>query len=468
VFFAPIKSPSLPTLVERLLSSDLASLIRSISNDQQVWLVGGALRDHFLDLREPDLDFAVDGAAISLACRIADALEVPYYELDKQRDAARVLLPERGTLDMARLRAPTIEEDLSLRDFTMNAMAVSLDDPDRLIDPLGGLQDLKDSVLRTCRPDSIDSDAVRSLRAIRLSSSLTLRIEDQSKEQIRRSAAALSACAAERRRDELSKMLDPMLAATAMRLMRRLELLPGVLPEQGSLTSDAWERTLRIVESLSALMGAVVGGFAPERVSGLHLAEMSLRLGRFREGLGEHLRSTLSGGHRSSQILYLAAMHSETDDASGTVYSRARDLRYSEAESVRARNIARHRERASELESGISDLGAHRYFRECGAAGVEAAMLYLAISLSRSTTQDVWELKVNVVRKLLEAWFERHDQIVNPPRLLNGDELARALGLRPGPMIGELLLAISEEQVEGTIESDDEALEFARDQLLAP
>ncbi|MFQ5923695.1 MAG: hypothetical protein ACE5M4_12710, partial [Anaerolineales bacterium] len=250
----------MPTLVERLLPPDLAALIRSQSSGQQVWLVGGALRDHFLDLGQPDLDFAVDDRAISLARGLADALEAPCYVLDEQRDAARVMLPGRGTLDFARLRAPTIEADLRYRDFSMNALAVDLDDPERLIDPLGGLQDLKDRVLRACAHDSIERDAIRSLRAVRLSAGLTLRLDDRTKEQVRQSAAALSACAAERRRDELSKMLESGWVASAMRLMRRLGLLPGVLPEQAALASKAWDRTLRIVDRLADLMGAVAGG----------------------------------------------------------------------------------------------------------------------------------------------------------------------------------------------------------------
>ena len=453
----------MPTLVERLLPSDLAALIRSQSNGQQVWLVGGALRDHFLHLKQPDLDFAVEDRAISLARGLADALEVPCYVLDEQRDAARVMLPGQGTLDFARLRAPTIEADLRHRDFSMNALAVDLDDPERLIDPLGGLQDIKDRLLRACSDDSIERDVIRSLRAVRLSAGLKLRLENRTKEQVRQSAAALSACAAERRRDEFSKMLESGSVATAMRLMRRLDLLPGVLPEHAALASSAWNQSLRIVDRLADLMGAMVEGSEP---GNLPQAEMSLRLGRYRIGLGEHLATTFRGGHRASQILYFAALHSEVGDAQDTVYVRARELRYSEVEAARARSIVRNRERAGDPEGGMTALGAHRYFRECGSAGVEAVLLYLASSFARSPPQDEWEHKVNVANKLLGAWFENYERIVDPPRLMRGNELASALDLRPGPIIGELLAAIAEGQVEGRIESAAEALELARQRLL--
>ena len=458
-----IKSPSLPTLVDQLIPSDLAGLIRSKANDQSVWLVGGAIRDHFLELTQPDLDFAVDGDAIVLARELADALSVPCYVLDSERDTARVVLLEHATLDFARLRAPTIEEDLQLRDFSMNAMAVGLDKPDRLVDPLGGLQDLKDKILRACAEDSIEKDAIRALRAIRLSASLTLRLESQTKEQIRKAADILSESAAERRRDELSKMLEAEWAATAMRLLRRLELLPSVLPQQASMPDDTWERTLHVVSRLAELIGAVASGFEPERMGNLPLAELSLKLGRFRLRLGDRLGSTMFGGHHVSQILLLAALHTEAEDAKGSAYVSARDLRYSEAEASMARSIVRWRLRARGIEDGNSDLEAHRYFRDCGATGIEAALLNLAILLAKSPTQDVLEEQVGVVRKLFEAWFELRDEIVKPVQLLRGDELATALNLDPGPVIGELLAVIAEEQVEGRVTSKGEALAFARD-----
>jgi len=453
----------LPTLVEQLLESDLAELIRSKSNDQQVWLVGGALRDHFLQIIQPDLDFAVNSDAISLARGLADAMDVPCYVLDEQRDTARVMLPEQATLDFARLRAPTLEADLRLRDFSINSMAVDLNQPDRLIDPLGGLQDLKDKVLRASAIDSIQKDAIRSLRAIRLSTSFALRIENQTKEQIRRSADGLSECAAERRRDELSKMLDSNGVATAMQLMRRLDLLPSVMPRQAVLTSEEWDQTLKVVDRLAEMLGAVA---EPDRVGNLPLAELSLKLSRYRAKLDTHLRRTIPGGHRSSQILFLAALHTKVEDATKSAYASARELRYSEAEAGLARSIAAHRHRAADLEGDATDLSAHRYFRDCGVNGIEAALLYLAISISEAPTQDRWEMQVNVAQQLFEAWFEQYDLIVAPPQLVRGDKLAAALDLQPGPTIGELLAAIAEEQVEVRIATESEALEFARDWML--
>jgi len=229
------------------------------------------------------------------------------------------------------------------------------------------------------------------------------------------------------------------------------------------LTSEEWDQTLKVVDRLAEMLGAVA---EPDRVGNLPLAELSLKLSRYRAKLDTHLRRTIPGGHRSSQILFLAALHTKVEDATKSAYASARELRYSEAEAGLARSIAAHRHRAADLEGDATDLSAHRYFRDCGVNGIEAALLYLAISISEAPTQDRWEMQVNVAQQLFEAWFEQYDLIVAPPQLVRGDKLAAALDLQPGPTIGELLAAIAEEQVEVRIATESEALEFARDWML--
>ena len=454
--------PNLPTLVDSLLSTELAQSIQSHTHGRDIWLVGGALRDHFLDLEQPDLDFAIDEGAIPFARRLADGLDTACYVLDEKRDAARVILPDRATLDFARLRAPGIEADLKLRDFTVNALGLNLNDPERLIDPLGGLQDINDRVLRACTPQSIDDDPIRTMRAVRLSSSLMLQIEDRTVDLIRSSAPKLSESAAERRRDELSKMLEAKRVATALRLMRRLELLPQVLPEQAALPPVAWKAALRIVDRLVEVIGAIAEGTEADRDGNLPMAELSLRIGRFRPQLSEHLATELKGGHQTRLILYLAAAFVGQEGAQQSAYARARDLRYSDAEAVRVRSILESQERARALNGELSDLDAHRYFHKFGGAGIEGALLCLAELYARSPTQDVWESKVLVVRQLLSAWFEDHARVIDPPQLLPGDELASALEIQAGPELGALLKGIAEGQVEGSVHNREEAIQHAR------
>src|SRR5665648_586451 len=140
--------------LQKFLTPALLELLPSPVEGPQVWLVGGAVRDHFLQRQSIDLDFVVAGDALRLARRIADALGGKYYDLDTERGAGRVLAPgsngEEWVFDFTRMRGSSLQDDLWYRDFTINALAFDPHNLDILVDPTGGLKDLHDSLLRAC------------------------------------------------------------------------------------------------------------------------------------------------------------------------------------------------------------------------------------------------------------------------------------------------------------------------------
>ena len=118
-------------------------------------VVGGCVRDRLLGRESHDMDFAVDGPAMTLARRVANRIKGAYFALDEERGAARVLRKAGATvyyLDFARLRGEDLEADLKLRDFTVNAIATPLEeweqDSPTWIDPTGGLGDLEEGLLQ--------------------------------------------------------------------------------------------------------------------------------------------------------------------------------------------------------------------------------------------------------------------------------------------------------------------------------
>ncbi len=131
--------------LQKSLPPALLELLPSPVEGPQVWLVGGAVRDHFLHRQSFDLDFVVAGDALRLARRIADALGGKYYDLDPERGAGRVLVPgstgEEWVFDFTRMRGSSLQDDLWNRDFTINALAFDPHNLDILIDPMGGLKD---------------------------------------------------------------------------------------------------------------------------------------------------------------------------------------------------------------------------------------------------------------------------------------------------------------------------------------
>ncbi len=177
-----------------------------------IYLVGGAVRDRLLNKPCHDLDFAVRRDARLAARHVADSLHAAYYSLDDERDTGRVVafLPDgsRQVLDFALLQGADIDTDLSARDFTINAMALDLRQPDRLIDPLGGAADLHSRQIRLCSPSALADDPVRILRGIRLAAGLGYRLLPETLQRLRQALPGLPAASPERLRDELFRILE--------------------------------------------------------------------------------------------------------------------------------------------------------------------------------------------------------------------------------------------------------------------
>jgi tRNA nucleotidyltransferase (CCA-adding enzyme) len=110
----------------------------------------------------------------------------------------------------------------------------------------------------------------------------------------------------------------------------------------------------------------------------------------------------------------------------------------------------------------------YRFFRDTGPAGVEVCLLALAdfrATYEQSLLQDSWAAILDVVRQMLEGWFEKPAETVAPPQIIDGNDLMRELDLKPGKQIGELLEAIREAQAMGEVSTREQALELARKKL---
>ena len=472
------------------LSSAVPASIRQLllehAAGRGLWLVGGAVRDSLLNRPSQDLDFVVDGEARPLARSLATALEGHYFDLDAERDAGRIVRPVRAegvaTLDFARLRGSSILEDLVGRDFTINALATALDAPDQLVDSGSGLQDLRDRRLRACSPQAMQDDPVRSLRGVRLALELDLSMESATKSQIRQAGPLLGRVAPERIRDEFMQMLKPALAARSIRLLERLELLWHICPDLRGLR-DAWQHTLAALDRAADLLNVLVGRLPAELSENLTIGEAAVHLGRYREQLAGIMGRCLAGERRVEQTFCLAVLYhaagwadepsdretqaAEADPrlAASRAARRCRELRLSSAEGRLVETIIRHHRlprRYPEAE-GLTPLAIHRYFRTAGEAGVLAALLHLADFLADQTPPaalTAWRERLSVVRALLEARFERSKELLEPPLLLRGDELIAELNLKPGPVVGAMLSALAEAQVQGSVQTRIQALDF--------
>jgi len=442
-------------------------------------LVGGAVRDAVLGrVRRDgvDLDLAVPRGALALARRVAERGRGRLVPLDDQRGTARIVLGA-GRIDVADFRAPTLEGDLAARDFTVNALAVSIralvrDGRAAVVDPTGGLADLRARRLRLPHPRVLDDDPLRGLRGVRLEATLGLRLTPTSARAIKAAAPRLAGVAAERVRDELLELLAQLRSARALRRADALGLLTVILPEIEPMrvtTQPAPHRFPVLEHSLRAVDGAdqVVarpGDLVP-----------------FGEELGPHLAAPVAGGVTRGQALKLAALlhdvsKPETRRAIGGRVrffehdligaERVRDigerLRFPAAVTGLVERLVRHHLRPMHLASAptVTPRARYRFYRDLGPDTRDLLLLVLvdAAAVRGEAPRRAWR-RASLVRDLLAGWSEQQEIAAAPP-LLRGDDVMRHFDLTPGPEVGRLLRRAREAQDLGRVSTRDEALAY--------
>jgi len=448
-----------------------------------------------------DLDFVVPENGLSTGKRVADSLKGAYYPLDEEREVARVILnlPGRGklNLDFSVFRGPDLLSDIRGRDFTLNAIAINLRDRDALIDPLGGARDLKDRILRACSDQAFLDDPLRILRGVRLAADLNARIDRVTVRSMKEAVPGLPRVSEERIRDEIFRMLAGKKQSTQIRVMDELGTLRYLFPELVSLKGvkqspphrhDVWEHTLHVVRELEQVLNILSADPDPERYASWGYGLMSVQLGRYRDKIDAHMQHVFAQGRKVRELLFLAALYHDAGKPQASTASdngrirffdhenigsemielRSRELRMSNDEIHYLSTVVKNHMRILWLlQTGreISRRAVYRFFRDTDQAGIDVCLLSLADSLATYGPElppEVWTNQLTITRRLLEAWWEKPEQEVQPPMLVKGGELINELNLSPGPVVGELLEVIKEAQATGQVSNRKQALDLAR------
>lgn len=261
------------------LSNGIFRIVSQIAKEAGVraYVIGGYVRDCFLQRHCKDIDIVVEGSGIEIAAKVAErvkskvtvfkrfgtamfrykGMEIEFVGARKEsyRADSRNPIVENGTL----------EDDQKRRDFTINALAFSLQEEDfgNLVDPFDGVRDLQAGLIRTpLDPDTTYSDdPLRMIRAIRFASQLSFSIVPESLESIRRNRKRLEILSRERISDELNKILLSPKPSVGLRLLEETELLPEILPQisrlkgvemvDGKGHKDNFAHTLQVVDNVA-------------------------------------------------------------------------------------------------------------------------------------------------------------------------------------------------------------------------
>lgn len=456
---------------------------------QRAFLVGGTVRDALLGRESGDLDVAVLGDTRLVGSDLALRFGGRVVVLDEERDVVRIagsFGDPHGVIDITVIKGG-IEQNLSFRDFTLDAMAVELDGPMggelAVIDPFGGVADLGVDLVRATNHSVFDDDPGRLMRAPRLAAQLGFSIAEATADTIREKAYLLATVSAERVRDEFLKILSTRAATSAIRNLDRLGLLSSVIPEldaaRGVSQPDGhhWDVFGHSVETVGQVERIFQHG--PESV------EPDIGMVPRFEGMDGYFAEEVGDRFTRMEILKLTGLlHDIAKPETRTVEPSGR-IRFLGHNSVGAEMVGRiakrlrlsrrtvdhmttmveHHLRPSQMASTDrmpSRRAVYRYYRDLGSVAFDTLYLNLADYLgARGPDLDSteWQKHCGVISHILTGATES-EKLCGRPKLIDGTSLIKVFGLEPGPLLGELLEIVREAQAEGDISSPEEALEL--------
>lgn len=468
----------------------LGSTLKYISSmyNAETYLVGGYLRDYFLGEIPEDIDFITSADPEDTASRVAARWEGKSFCLYEEERTYRVVVETQGgakrTLDFAPIKGQSLEDDLTYRDFTINAMAVDVERlidegclrlPRDLLDKHYGWRDLDRRILRECSNESFLMDPVRLVRALRFRHILGMEYEERTLNHMKKYAPLITKAPGERVAVELMETLSYPRTSEIFSELEFTGLLQYLFPDLTDTVGleqnayhhlDVWSHTLLTMDELDRLLSRPEDLF-PD----------------YSRQIREHMSENLQHLFKRSSFLRLAALYHDTGkadtvsaDEAGRIHfyghqkcseEAAKELSERLCLSRRAggyleKIVGRHMDIGFAADERVTPRVMRKLVVKLGDELVDIVLLSTADRLATRgplSTQEGLREFMEFCGMLLGEYFREKE--LAP--LLKGGDIMEELDIPEGPVVGEILAEVRGAQLEGAVSNREEALGLARD-----
>jgi tRNA nucleotidyltransferase/poly(A) polymerase len=417
----------------------------------KIYLVGGALRELFLNREPQDYDFVLSERAD--LSRFEEIFAGPSFVLGKKPIQTHRIVTHDMSIDITFLKG-TIEDDLARRDFTMNAIAWELE-TGMITDPFGGMADIKKGMIRYTHREALRDDPLRMLKAIRHAATLAgFNLDNNLLEAIKELRTIIHEAAAERIKYEMDQIITGEHVFAALKLMDRLGLTFEIFPELSSLKQMDEEQGFTL-ETYGHTIDAFLHLRSEQALWGLD--EKALRNVGYAllfHDLGKAYTFSFDENKRAVHFYYHERFSKEIALA---IMER---LRFSSQEIKTVLALIESHMRIFLLANSEStEKGVRRIVYKMGDLTPSLVVLTLCDMYGSSGGQD--NESTERVRERCAAVMRVYDEWKKEPLpgLINGNDLL-AMGFQQGPIVGRILDDIREKQIAGEVTTREEALAY--------
>lgn len=440
------------------------------------YIIGGSVRDLLLGRTPTDYDIAVTGNPEQFAEKLIAKSDGHLVRLGKPGQMIIRVISGDLIFDITSLNGTSIEDNLNQRDFTINAIAYDLYS-ERIIDCLGGLQDLADKKVRMVSKEIFKKDPVRLIRAYRIGACLNFEIEAKTATAIKSNTQLLKNIAGERIRVELFTMIGTSTSYLYLSQMAISGLLTAIFPDLDRLKGcfqnhhhhfDGFEHTMRAYGHLETLLNDP-GKILPDTSAKIHqyihknkpaLIKCAILL----HDIGKPLMKTLD----SSGNCHFYGHARKSADMAQKISQR---LRFSNHERQFIDGIIRNHMKPLSLftayeKKTLTQKGITRFYKKCGE--YTPALLLAAIADTKAKQNKLNEKNKafkSFLKKMIFEYFYHYQPISDEPPLITGRDLIHVFGLTPSPLFRKILDLVDDAKLTKTIENRSEALELVKDIL---
>ena len=466
-------------------------VLTSIKAKENIWIVGGYIRDLLLNKISEDMDFVTDGNTQKIAQMFAKETKGKFIVLDDFNKIYRVIIKGK-TYDFSKMQGKNIIDDLSRRDFAINAMAIQIqytgylplnrrrasriqNTADKnIIDPFKGQGDIKNKVIRCIEEKNFVDDPLRVLRAYRFAGQLKFNIEPKTDRFIRKYSKQLKKISAERIYYELNLIMELNDTHSTILSMYKSGILDKILPELIKT-----KHTARCYYPKMGLLGHCFDSLMV--FEKFYKNNFKSIFPKFNNKIMLHLNDNISKTVKRKTILkYAVLLHDigkpgsakriddrlrffgHEDIGSKIIENIGKRLRFSNDEINYLKKLIQNHMRLGNLTSAkeVTDQATWRFFKDLGDDGIDQIILSIcdAYTYPPSKTRTLHKLVGN---KLLSKYIFRKNKVL-PEKLLDGFEIMKILKIEQGPKVGSILKKLEEAQVTKKVKTKDEAVRFIK------